>query len=302
MKVLVSLFGLWLALGTAYVQAGEGGSTSDAGNGGFAYRRAVRLVRSAIQELNERINCLSQALLDRYGIDPGILADALHPDSIRFLSAQERSRGDQALEMDYRIHPSCQIELLRPLFATIESRLEAQDLQIMAEVAEKLLHEAGHCFGLDERRAALWAQQASDMVGLGRVPLYVMTRGFEYWPSEITINGNERPLYLGEDRDQNFFSWLGDLRPGSVLDVRLAVTHWRGGGRGMPQAQFFVTTRRDVARWDRPEEVPGADRTYLLRDWWRITEFLQVGSSAAFWKYQGQRALTIPAPTCRVRR
>ncbi len=220
-NVLALLFLVW----TSNVQA-DAGSTSDGGNGGFAYRHASPLIIRAIDETSRRLDCLPESLTRRYGIDRSVLAQALNPSAVHLSDTTDRTRNGQPLELDYQTAPSCQLSVLRPLFQAVESRSSRDDLLVISELAEKLLHEAGHCFGLDEERSAQWAREASDSEGIGRHPLFAHTRGIKenvyFIRGRAGNSGERRPT----SHRRNTLS-LGVFRVGESVDVNvMATTDW----------------------------------------------------------------------------
>lgn len=149
---------VFLALACFFTQdilARNGGD--DVGNGGFAYRQSVIILKMATSALEEKIlESQMQELID----NPDrriILQDTLGYNDLDKLSKKNRYRASRKLAMDYTVNPPAVI-VLKPYFeafmGTTDTHLEDASL----EVQKRLLHEAAHIWGYNEERAERFAK------------------------------------------------------------------------------------------------------------------------------------------------
>lgn len=129
----------------------------DVGNGGFAYRQSVIILKMATTALEEKIRDSQMKELVEHPERRVILQDTLGYGDLDKLSKKNRYRGTRKLAMDYTVNPSSVI-VLKPYFeafmGTTDSHLEDASL----EVQKRLLHEAAHIWGYNEEKSEQFAK------------------------------------------------------------------------------------------------------------------------------------------------
>ena len=130
----------------------------DVGNGGFAYRQSVILLKMATAALEEKIRDSHLPELLEHPERRLILQDTLGYTDIDKLSKKDRYRGGRKLAMDYTVNPPSVI-VLKPYFEAFMGTTDANLESTSLEVQKRLLHEAAHIWGYNEDKAEEFAKE-----------------------------------------------------------------------------------------------------------------------------------------------
>lgn len=150
------------AVGAVFMNASARAGGTE-GHGGFAYKRAYAYLKQASDQLSSEVSALSPASLTMIGGQRDRLATIVRHDRLLQLPSEFRSRGDQPLELDYDAAADSLV-VLAPFYIVYSSQVGAQVQPILRDIKSKLLHEAGHLFGLSEEDAARFAEITMKLV------------------------------------------------------------------------------------------------------------------------------------------
>jgi len=135
-----------LFLNTTLVFARGG---DDVGNGGFAYKQSVNILKMAADGLEEKITgSILKDIVD-YPERRIILQDTLGYGDLDKLSKKNQYRGGRKLAMNYIVSPPTVI-VLKPYFEAFAGKTDTELEDAALEVQKRLLHEAAHIWGYNE--------------------------------------------------------------------------------------------------------------------------------------------------------
>nr|BDT29573.1 hypothetical protein BHI3_30390 [Bacteriovorax sp. HI3] len=146
MKTLLMMTLLALST-TVFAKGGD-----DAGNGGFAYKQSIKILKMASEELEDKIaHSMMQDLTD-YPERREILQRTLKYDNLRQLYFWVRYRDGKKLAMDYQVKPA-RVTILAPYYQAFAGKTDTELEDASLEVQKRLLHEASHIWGYNEAAA-----------------------------------------------------------------------------------------------------------------------------------------------------
>lgn len=149
-KNLILALGL-LASALVFAKGGD-----DVGNGGFAYRQSVIILKKATEDLEDKIrNSTMRELVDNPNWRT-ILQDTLGYQNLDKLSKKNQYRGGRKLAMNYIVNPPTVI-VLKPYFEAFAGKTDTELEDASLEVQKRLLHEAAHIWGYKEEAAEEFA-------------------------------------------------------------------------------------------------------------------------------------------------
>lgn len=149
MNVIKNLILLAILANTTSVLA-KGGD--DVGNGGFAYKQSVNILKMATATLEEKIKISTLKDIVEFPERRLILQDTLGYDDLDKLSKKNQSRRGKKLAMNYRVSPPTVI-VLKPYFEAFAGKTDTELEDASLEVQKRLLHEASHIWGYNENEA-----------------------------------------------------------------------------------------------------------------------------------------------------
>lgn len=132
----------------------EGGD--DAGNGGFAYKQSIVILKMAATALENKI---SDSSMQEFVDHPDwrlILQDTLAYQAIEQLPKKNKYRGGRKLAMDYQVTPA-KVTVLKPYFEAFAGKTTSELEDASLEVQKRLIHEAAHIWGYNEESADKFA-------------------------------------------------------------------------------------------------------------------------------------------------
>lgn len=133
---------------TVFAKGGD-----DVGNGGFAHKQSVIILKMATGELAEKIRISTLRDIIDFPERRDILLATLSYDDLDKFSKKIVYRGDRLLAMDYAVKPATVI-ILKPYFDAFAGVTDSQLNDASYEVQKRLLHEASHIWGYNEDEAA----------------------------------------------------------------------------------------------------------------------------------------------------
>lgn len=128
----------------------------DVGNGGFAYKQSVNILKMATEALEEKIRVSELPDLVNHPEWRVILQDTLGYEDLDKLSKKNRYRGGRKLAMDYVVNPPTVI-VLKPYFEAFMGKTDTELEDASLEVQKRLVHEAAHIWGFKEDDADKFA-------------------------------------------------------------------------------------------------------------------------------------------------
>lgn len=125
----------------------EGGD--DSGNGGFAYKQSIKILKEASEKLIPLIQYTTYPDVYHYPQRKQILLEALSYNNLEQLPKQDEYRGDRLLAMDYETNPP-KVKLYKAFYQSFAGTPDANFFAAVKEVQKRLLHEASHIWGFNE--------------------------------------------------------------------------------------------------------------------------------------------------------
>jgi len=144
-------FGL-LAMALTFNAMAANGGGDDAGNGGFAYKQSIKILKMATEDLEHKI---IDSDLPELVIHPewrGILQNTLSYDRLQKLYRKNAYRRGRMLEMDYVVNPPS-VKVLKPFYVAFSGRTDNELEVASKEVQKRLVHEASHIWGYNETQS-----------------------------------------------------------------------------------------------------------------------------------------------------
>ncbi|GEM_PF-724060 len=121
----------------------------DAGNGGFAFKQSIKILKRASSEIVEIVRNSDYPELVDHPERREILETALQYRNLRKLPNESGYRGDRLLAMDYIVSPPI-VKIYKAFYMSFAGTLD-RDIQAASfEVQKRLLHEASHIWGYNE--------------------------------------------------------------------------------------------------------------------------------------------------------
>ncbi len=172
-KLKFFLLTIFLISSNVFARGGD-----DAGNGGFAFKQSVKILKMATSALEEKIKNSVLVDLVKHPERRLILQDTLGYNDLEKLFKTNRSRGGKLLAMDYLARPP-KVILLKPFFVAFMGKTDRELEDASHEVQKRLLHEAAHIWGFNEKKAEEFSLAFLNNIDSGKPPADVprsMTR------------------------------------------------------------------------------------------------------------------------------
>ena len=138
----------------------------DVGNGGFAYKQSVNILKMAAAALEEKIKISTLSDIVDHPERRNILQGTLGYDDLEKLSKKNQSRGGRILAMNYIVNPPTVI-VLKPYFDAFAGKTDTELEDASLEVQKRLLHEASHIWGYNEDAADKFSVAFLNNVSVG---------------------------------------------------------------------------------------------------------------------------------------
>jgi hypothetical protein len=138
----------------------------DVGNGGFAYKQSVNILKMAAAALEVKIKDSTLKDIVEFPERRIILQDTLGYDDLEKLSKKNQSRGGKILAMSYIVNPPTVI-VLKPYFDAFAGKTDTELEDASLEVQKRLLHEASHIWGYNEEAADKFSVEFLNDVSVG---------------------------------------------------------------------------------------------------------------------------------------
>jgi hypothetical protein len=138
----------------------------DVGNGGFAYKQSVNILKMAAAALEEKIKITTVKDIVEHSERRIILQDTLDYEDLEKLSKKNQYRGGRKLAMNYIVNPPTVI-ILKPYFEAFAGKTDTELEDASLEVQKRLLHEASHIWGYNEVDSEAFARRFLDNVKVG---------------------------------------------------------------------------------------------------------------------------------------
>ena len=124
----------------------------DAGNGGFAFKQSIKILKRASSEIVETIRTSDYPELMNHPERRDILERALQYTNLRKLPNESGYRGDRLLAMDYIVSPPI-VKIYKAFYMSFAGTLDRDIEAASLEVQKRLLHEASHIWGYNEEQS-----------------------------------------------------------------------------------------------------------------------------------------------------
>ncbi|WP_372655408.1 hypothetical protein [Halobacteriovorax sp.] len=124
----------------------------DAGNGGFAYKQSIKILKMASDEVLELVRTSDYHELVNYPERRQILETALIYDNLIKLPNESGYRGNRLLAMDYIVTPPS-VKIYKAFYMSFAGTLDRDLRAASLEVQKRLLHEASHIWGFNETQS-----------------------------------------------------------------------------------------------------------------------------------------------------
>lgn len=128
----------------------------DAGNGGFAYRQSVIILKMATEALETKIVDSTLKDIVDHPERRAILQETLGYKDLDKFSKKNQYRGGRKLAMNYIVSPPG-VVVLKPYFEAFAGTTDRALEDASLEVQKRLLHEAAHIWGYSEEPAEQFA-------------------------------------------------------------------------------------------------------------------------------------------------
>ena len=122
----------------------------DAGNGGFAYKQSIKILEMATANLEHKILDSNLPDFNNHPERKLILNYTLNYDHLQKLPKKNAYRGGKKLAMDYVVNPPT-VKILKPYYETFMGKTDGELEEAALEVEKRLLHEAAHIWGYNEK-------------------------------------------------------------------------------------------------------------------------------------------------------
>lgn len=176
MNLIKKLLLTALLIASANVFAREEGG-DDAGNGGFAFKRSIQVLKLASATLETKIRHSTVKDLVDYPERRSILQQTLNYENLVKLPNQKMYRNGFELAMNYSITPA-KVMVLNATYVAFQGVTDTQLEDASIEVQKRLLHEAAHIWGYNEDYSEKFAndflENADDYDGHGNRPTNVI--------------------------------------------------------------------------------------------------------------------------------
>lgn len=153
----LKILGILFFIGATPINARERRGGDDVGNGGFAYKQSVKILKMAAKALEDKINISTLSDLVNHPERRTILQDTLRYDQLEKISKKDRYRGGEKLAMDYEISPP-KVIVLKAYFQAFAGKTDTELEDSSLEVQKRLLHEASHIWGYKEEQSEVFAK------------------------------------------------------------------------------------------------------------------------------------------------
>lgn len=154
MKLIKNFLLMTTMLASVSAFARQGGD--DVGNGGFAYKQSVIILKMAVAALEDKIRESTLSDLVKFPERRWILSETLSYRDLDKFSKKNQYRGGRKLAMNYIVNPPTVI-VLKPYFEAFAGKTDTELEDASLEVQKRLLHEAAHIWGYKEDDAEKFA-------------------------------------------------------------------------------------------------------------------------------------------------
>jgi len=145
---------LFLTISCQLMAANGGGD--DAGNGGFAYKQSIKILEMATNELEHKVIDSDLPELKENPSWRAILQSSLAYDHLQKLYKKNAYRNGRKLAMDYVVNPPT-VKVLKPYYEAFMGKTDQELESSSLEVQKRLLHEASHIWGYNEKESEIFA-------------------------------------------------------------------------------------------------------------------------------------------------
>ena len=156
------------ATSSAFAMGGD-----DAGNGGFAFKRSIQVLKMATAALETKISISTLKDIVEHPERKLILEQTLTYEKLLKLPNERMFRNGQELAMNYAVNPA-KVIILNATYVAFQGVTENQLEDASLEVQKRLLHEAAHIWGYNEDYAEKFAndflENADEYDGHGNRP------------------------------------------------------------------------------------------------------------------------------------
>ncbi len=128
----------------------------DAGNGGFAYKQSIKILEMATSNLEHKIIDSDLKELHDHPVWRAVLQETLNYDHLQQLPKKNAYRGGRKLAMDYVVNPPA-VKILKPYYEAFMGKTDDELEKASLEVEKRLLHEASHIWGYNEKDSEAFA-------------------------------------------------------------------------------------------------------------------------------------------------
>ncbi len=157
MKFNIFLFLIFISTTSFAFESGG----DDSGNGGFAYKQSVKILELAANDLEHKIVDSNVADLVNHPERKWVLSHVLKYDQLQQLPKKVGERGRKILAMDYVVNPPA-VKIYKPYYVAFMGKTDQEVEQSSLEVEKRLLHEAAHIWGYDEKASEDFALRFLD--------------------------------------------------------------------------------------------------------------------------------------------
>lgn len=189
----------------------------DAGNGGFAYKQSIKILKLAAEDLETKINNVTIKEFEDHPEWRTLLSNVLKYDNLEKSWWRTRSRNGQPLSMDYNLVKP-KVIVLKYYYQSFMGKTDNEIDESVKETQKRLIHEASHIWGFKENESEEFAERFLMFANLEDVRI----------SRDITINQNFCSCKNGEsdiinDCDEFCADQKVSLTPMLYLDVVLGI-------------------------------------------------------------------------------
>lgn len=157
MKLIISLF---LMANIVFAQSevlGNGGG-DDAGNGGFAYKQSIKILKLATSGLESKILSVDLPEFKDHPQWRTLLSNVLKYDNLEKTWWRSKVRNGQPLAMDYTVKKP-KVIVLKHYYQSFMGKTDNEIEESVVETQKRLIHEASHIWGYNENDSEEFAER-----------------------------------------------------------------------------------------------------------------------------------------------
>lgn len=134
------------------------GGGDDAGNGGFAYKQSIKILKLAADGLESKILSVDMPEFKDHPNWRGLLSKVLKYDNLEKSWWRSKVRNGQPLSMDYVVKQP-KVIVLKHYYQSFMGKTDNEIEESVIETQKRLVHEASHIWGYNENDSEEFAER-----------------------------------------------------------------------------------------------------------------------------------------------